>query len=457
MFKSKYFKTLTASLVLASGLFMTSSATLAAKNFTDLNSEPSHVEGVTYLNNLDIFDYKTGSKLNGKAGVTRAEVSKILHNLYNDEIPPVRAYKNNLKDVNSKTPFYNDVIWAYESGIFDGDSNGNFNANQTLTRAQMAKVLVNTFLLDTTGKSNFKDVPTNHWSYEYINILGAEGISIGSGGNYMPNDKVTLSQLSTFIHRIITKYSATKPEAPAVQEEEKHEVVTFEEVKQIALDLYNSDENDKVITVYTKEDVSDKFTEYEFLSRDFSQVAQGYAYYGRSITVGTREFKNGLYETEIMVDDRRDAEDRKIWEQKVENGVAYIKANYNTSTDYDIVKSVNKFLASQMTYGQSIKKDHPYLERGGSMCMEYADAMATYLTAFGIENRTLGGVMTDGEGHSWNAVKLNGNWYHTDATAYDSDSEKNMEKYLVMTQSELDKYMTKQYSDFRATSVPFNK
>ena len=208
MKKNKSLKILMASAILASGVLMASPSTLASKNFTDLNDDPTHAISVNYLNTLDIFDYKSGSKLNGNVGITRAEVSKILHNLYKDEIPPVRTYINNLTDLNSKTPFYEDVIWSYESGIFDGDSTGKFNPNQTLTRAQMAKVLVNTFLLTAEGTSNFNDVSKNHWAYEYINILGSTGISIGDGkGKFLPNNKVTLNQLSTFIYRIINKYS----------------------------------------------------------------------------------------------------------------------------------------------------------------------------------------------------------------------------------------------------------
>ena len=216
---NKSLKVLLASAVLASGVLMASSTTLAAKNFVDLNVDPSHAQAVIYLNNLDIFDYKSSNKLNGSEGVTRAEVSKILHNLYKDEIPAIRDYKYNLKDVNSKTTFYEDIVWAYESGIFDGDSKGKFNPNQTLTRAQMAKVLVNTFLLTAEGTANFYDVNENHWAYEYIHILGSIGVSNGDGkGNFLPDNIVTLNQLSSFIYRIINKYSANDNSNNSIQE-----------------------------------------------------------------------------------------------------------------------------------------------------------------------------------------------------------------------------------------------
>ena len=196
MFKSKYIKSFTAGLVLASGVFMSAGTGSASKNFTDLYSNPSHTQSVSFLNYLSVFDYKTGNQLNGEQGVTRAEAAKVLYNLYKDAIAPVRKYNNNFKDVNSKTAYADAIAWAYESAILDGDINGNFNPNKVLTRAQMAKILVNAFVLQSNGTYKFNDVTSNHWAYEYINILGSKGISIGSNGNFMPDQQVTLNQLS---------------------------------------------------------------------------------------------------------------------------------------------------------------------------------------------------------------------------------------------------------------------
>ena len=40
-----------------------------------------------------------------------------------------------------------------------------------MTRAQLAKVLVEAFDLEGSTAASFKDVPNDHWAHEYINIL----------------------------------------------------------------------------------------------------------------------------------------------------------------------------------------------------------------------------------------------------------------------------------------------
>lgn len=446
MFKSKYIKSFTAGLVLASGLFMSSGTSLAAKDFTDLYSDASHVEGVSYLNSLNVFDYKTGNKLNGNQGVTRAEAAKVLHSYYIDTIPPERKYNNNFKDVNNKTAYADSIAWAYESLIMDGDTNGNFNPNKVLTRAQMAKILVNAFLLETEGTYKFKDVPTNHWAYEYINILGAEGYSVGSNGNFMPESPVTLNQLATFMTRIIKISLETGNVA---------DVKTYEEVYQIAVDLYNSKPfKEQEVVVYTKDKVSEQFSQDDFYTRDFSEDVSGYTLSGKYSSVVSTKISDNLYKTTIAITSVNSEQYEQELEKKITNAAEYIKSKYDVSTDYKKVIAVNEFLADELTYGVSMKNSE-YLPDGGSMCQEYADAVSLILSEMGVKTRYLTGKTSSGEGHAWNAVKLDGEWYYTDATGYDAGNGKRYNKYLLMTQSELDTYITKINSDFRATNTPY--
>ena len=231
-------KVFLASIVLASGVLMASPSTLAAKNFTDLNSDPSHTKAVTFLNQLNAYDYKAGNLLNGASAVTRAEVSKILYSLYKDKMKVVRTYNDNFKDVNSNTLYSKELIWSYEVGIFDGDTNQKFNPTNHLTRAQMSKILVNTFGLTAHGGWIFYDVPFDHWAFEYISVLAVNGITNGNTqGNYMPNNKVTLNQLSSFIYRIMDKGIQPSSEGIVVEksasvEEEVLRLVNVERAKE---------------------------------------------------------------------------------------------------------------------------------------------------------------------------------------------------------------------------------
>lgn len=222
MKKKSTLKVLIAGAVLALGFMVYSPSTLAAKNFTDLGSSKSHAVAVQHLNKLNAFDYKTGTKLNGEAGVTRAEASAVLHAMYSKDFKVTRKYSNSFKDVSSKTANFKAIAWSYEVGIFDGDNNGKFSPNDKLTRAQMSKILVNAFGLKTDKVVKFNDVKANNWAYSYVTALASNGITVGNGkGSYLPNDNVTLNQLSSFIYRIIQKDKVTvapKPTPPPVVE-----------------------------------------------------------------------------------------------------------------------------------------------------------------------------------------------------------------------------------------------
>lgn len=96
-----------------------------------------------------------------------------------------------------------DYAWAVEltkdMGVFTGDSSGNFNPDQDITRAQFAAVVCR-FLggeeeAKTAKASVFTDVPSSHWANRYITWAYNKGIINGYGnGKFGPSDVVTYEQ-----------------------------------------------------------------------------------------------------------------------------------------------------------------------------------------------------------------------------------------------------------------------
>ena len=451
MFKSKYIKSFTAGLVLASGLFMSSGSSLAAKDFTDLYDDLSHTNSVLLLNGMDAYDYKQGTKLNGSAAVTRGEVSQILHNIFQYSMIEKRSYDNSFSDVNSKTKYYDAIVWSYEVGIFDG-SNGKFNPYQTLTRAQMAKILVTMFNLKSDSKQSFKDTQ-NHWASDYISILYSNGYANGTGnGMFSPEGKLTLNQFSTFVYRLLM--DGKEPFKDYGYDVDG--IKTYEEVYAIAVDLYNSRPySNKKVVVQTTEDFTDKFNQATIYTDDFSEDVKGYLRAGKfdkSVDVNSKKISEGLYETTISIFTVGTEESENQLLDKIDKTVEYIKANYDVSTDYKKVVAVNEFLAEQMTYDVSTK-DHEFLLDGGGVCEDYASNLSVLLSGLGVQTRYLTGTAHDGQGHAWNAVKLDGEWYYTDATYY--DGTKNT-KYILMTEDERRADDIAEIdSDFRASNTPY--
>ncbi|WP_024363372.1 InlB B-repeat-containing protein [Lysinibacillus sphaericus] len=108
------------------------------------------------------------------------------------------------KDVLPSHPYYEAITKLYQAGIVDG-SNGEFHPDAFLTRAQMAKVLVEALQLTPNGISHFKDVPPTHWSYNYIATLQQEGIALGDDGYFKPNDPLTRAQFVALMYRAMNR------------------------------------------------------------------------------------------------------------------------------------------------------------------------------------------------------------------------------------------------------------
>ncbi|TSI07354.1 C40 family peptidase [Lysinibacillus sp. BW-2-10] len=106
-------------------------------------------------------------------------------------------------DVKSTDKFAGAVTALQKAGIFEGDQDGKFNPNSPITRESISKVLVVAFNLQLQNKTlSFTDVKENSWSYNYVNILASNGVTLGTGnGEFAPKDLVSLKQLDAFINR----------------------------------------------------------------------------------------------------------------------------------------------------------------------------------------------------------------------------------------------------------------
>src|SRR5690606_15816091 len=82
----------------------------------------------------------------------------------------------NFPDVSKNHYFYKSIAAVSSNGIMQGTPNGKFNPDKTLTRAEMASLLVNAFGLENKGEVTFPDVSKGHWAYEDISILASNSL-----------------------------------------------------------------------------------------------------------------------------------------------------------------------------------------------------------------------------------------------------------------------------------------
>lgn len=86
----------------------------------------------------------------------------------------------------------------YDLGIMIGDENGNLRLDDTITRAEAAKMICVTGNIKPvyTEEKIFNDLSSSHWAYGYVNALWKEGIVSGDEkGNFNPQCNITYEEI----------------------------------------------------------------------------------------------------------------------------------------------------------------------------------------------------------------------------------------------------------------------
>ncbi|MDO3411369.1 S-layer homology domain-containing protein [Saccharibacillus sp. CPCC 101409] len=107
------------------------------------------------------------------------------------------------KDLNQASSWSRDAITqAQLLNLLTGDTDGNFRPAAQITREEMAKVIVELLKLpvDSAAATTFKDVSKDQWSVPYIEAVKKAGIMLGSGnGAFNPKQTLTREQLAVVI------------------------------------------------------------------------------------------------------------------------------------------------------------------------------------------------------------------------------------------------------------------
>ena len=101
----------------------------------------------------------------------------------------------------------------------------------------------------------------------------------------------------------------------------------------------------------------------------------------------------------------------------------------STLSDYEKEKYLHDVLASKVTYVEGDNAHNAYgaLVEGEAVCEGYAEALQCLLHAAGIQSIIVLGSSVNPatnteEGHAWNMVRIDGEYYHTDLTWNDQES-----------------------------------
>lgn len=108
--------------------------------------------------------------------------------------------KPEFNDINNNNSYTDYILALGYINLFKGDDKGNFNPDNTITRAEFSAIVCRMLGYENEaekykGENVFIDVLSSHWASGYIYVASELGIINGYGGNkFGPEDPVTYEQ-----------------------------------------------------------------------------------------------------------------------------------------------------------------------------------------------------------------------------------------------------------------------
>jgi len=130
--------------------------------------------------------------------LTRAEAAAICSRLL--------ELKNGMvqfRDVPENHWAYTFISSAAAANIIEGYPDGTFRPEESITRAEMTKLLAAMVEKTYNGEVNFSDVSKNHWAEEEITALARMGVLSGyPDGTFRPDNKINRGEAAVILQRI---------------------------------------------------------------------------------------------------------------------------------------------------------------------------------------------------------------------------------------------------------------
>ncbi|WNN76867.1 S-layer homology domain-containing protein [Lysinibacillus capsici] len=187
-------------------------------------------EAVQALVDQGVIQGDTNGNFNPLNTVTRAQAAEI----FTKALELEANGDVNFKDVKAGAWYYNSIAAVVANGIFEGVSATEFAPNKSLTRSEAAKILVEAFGLEGEADlSQFADASqVKPWAKKYLEIAVANGVFEGTDANKLnPNNSITRQDFALVFKRTVDKVEGETPEEAAFVKAINNTTVevTFEE------------------------------------------------------------------------------------------------------------------------------------------------------------------------------------------------------------------------------------
>src|SRR5699024_10340048 len=170
----------------------------AANQFSDVNPNSTHYEGITWLVEQGIQGYED-NRFGTYEVLTREHAAIMFVKALDLPLLSNKDVTTYFTDVKADHAYANYIATAGKAGIFKGDK-GKFKPDEVLTREQMATTLVNAYEFEANGADepiDLSDVGSSH--KESVQILADLQITTQLG-NFRAKDAINRGQFATFLY-----------------------------------------------------------------------------------------------------------------------------------------------------------------------------------------------------------------------------------------------------------------
>lgn len=193
----------------------------AKQLFTDVGDQHAAKKEIDYLAQQKIISGYSNGTFGVNDSITRLQASIMLVRAL--QLPTANRPDPKLKDILNTHSGYAMVATVVDAGIMTGKKDGSFAPYESLTRAQMASILVRAFQLEGQTDLAFRDMTATHWATRDVQTLYANNITTGyPDSTFRPNATITRAHFSVFLARVLEpKFQLAKVcYTPAVEEKQ---------------------------------------------------------------------------------------------------------------------------------------------------------------------------------------------------------------------------------------------
>lgn len=258
------------------------------------------------------------------------------------------------------------------------------------------------------GKEALSEVKVEEVKHEEESVLAAgtiEKVTIDRTGD---RDDRSVREEMNLAEEDISSLLASQAENYHFERLEEAQQLLYVEILQI---LYNRGEDVRISCM----DVDDIDKVFQCVMNDHPEIFYVDGYTFTKYTLG-EELKKITFTGTYHIDEA----EAKRQQEGIDSYVAQCIAGISSEADeYEKVKYVYEYLIHHTQYNAQAENNQnisSVFVQGQSVCQGYAKAMQYLLQRMGIFSTLVIGHVSEGEGHAWNLVRIDGKYYFVDTT-----------------------------------------